>query len=274
VSGSGAHTMVDATARERIVADLDTTFVVEAAAGTGKTTQLVRRIVAVLRGGRGRLEQIVALTFTDKAAGELKLRLRSEIDRVRGELALGSAERARLDAALAELEVARIGTIHSFCADLLRERPIEAGVDPAFEVMNDDERERVLGIAFDRWFERALADPPEGLRRFLRRRTWMRAAGPRTDLRRACRDLIEHRDHLGTWPRAAFDRPARIDALVEALAALASLHGRARRPSDYLAQCVADVAMFVDEIRRREASRPRDYDELEASPRRLASSSS
>jgi ATP-dependent helicase/nuclease subunit A len=68
--------LLDKRARERILHDLDTTLLIEAAAGTGKTTELVRRIVAVIASGRTTLDRIVAVTFTEKAAGELKLRLR------------------------------------------------------------------------------------------------------------------------------------------------------------------------------------------------------
>ena len=69
----------DDAARAAIRSDLDTTLVVEAAAGTGKTTELVRRIVALVARGE-RLSRMAAVTFTDKAAGELKLRLRSGLD--------------------------------------------------------------------------------------------------------------------------------------------------------------------------------------------------
>jgi hypothetical protein len=68
----------DAEARHRIVTDFGTTFFVEAAAGTGKTTALIGRIVALIREGRGTLDRIVAVTFTEKAAGEMKLGLRTE----------------------------------------------------------------------------------------------------------------------------------------------------------------------------------------------------
>src|SRR5690606_16806198 len=104
----------DAEARRRIAEDLDQSFVVEAAAGTGKTTALIGRMIALIRTGRARLEEIVAVTFTEKAAGEMKLRLRTELERACSR-ASGADERARLTAALAELEAARIGTIHSFC---------------------------------------------------------------------------------------------------------------------------------------------------------------
>jgi ATP-dependent helicase/nuclease subunit A len=64
----------DTHARELIRSALDQTLIVEAAAGTGKTTELVERITSVLRTGLAKVEQIVAVTFTHKAAGELKIR--------------------------------------------------------------------------------------------------------------------------------------------------------------------------------------------------------
>ncbi len=65
----------DAGARRAISEALDETLVVEAAAGTGKTTELVNRILRVLATGRATIDGIVAVTFTEKAAGELKLRV-------------------------------------------------------------------------------------------------------------------------------------------------------------------------------------------------------
>lgn len=159
----------DIDARRRILTEFGTTFFVEAAAGTGKTTALVGRIVGLVKTGTGRLEQIVAVTFTEKAAGEMKLRLRSEIEKERAQAT--NLERDRLDQALEELELARIGTIHGFCGDILHERPIEAGIDPLFEVASEEEAEAIANEAFDRWFEKVLADPPEGIRRVLRRRS-------------------------------------------------------------------------------------------------------
>ena len=119
----------DQRARARIRDELGTTFFVEAAAGTGKTTALVGRLRELLVTSTTTLEHVAAVTFTEKAAGEMKLRLRSEIERARADAAGDREkldERQRFDRALAELEIAHIGTIHSFCADLLRERPIEA----------------------------------------------------------------------------------------------------------------------------------------------------
>ena len=64
---------------------------------------------------------------------------------------------------------AHIGTIHGFCSDLLRERPVEAKVDPLFEVAAEDEKERIYEECFERWFQRELNAPREGVRRMLRR---------------------------------------------------------------------------------------------------------
>src|SRR5215472_15278306 len=73
----------DEEARHRIRTSLEESLIVEASAGTGKTTELVQRIVAVLEHTRAKIDSIAAVTFTHKAAGELKLRLREELDKAR-----------------------------------------------------------------------------------------------------------------------------------------------------------------------------------------------
>jgi ATP-dependent exoDNAse (exonuclease V) beta subunit len=263
----------DTAARDRILSDLDTTLFVEAAAGTGKTTALVGRLVSLLRSGRGTLERVVALTFTEKAAGEMKLRLRAEIERARAALDARSQERVRLDGALEQLELARIMTIHAFCADLLHERPIEAGVDPLCEVADEEESGRLLDRAFDAWFQGVLSDPPEGVRRILRRRPRRRdEEGPREQLRRAVGGLVEHRDFAAAWRRdPAFDRDTGIDALLRELAELGELAGRASRADDWLAQNLRRLGAFAQEAQLLERVRGgRDHDELESELWRLA----
>ena len=136
-AGSDAKAVADAEARHLIATALDDTLVVEAAAGTGKTTELVGRIVRILAEGRTSVDKIVAVTFTEKAAGELKLRLRERLDRERTAIQDQNA-RQHLDLALTRLEEAHVSTIHGFCADLLRERPVEARIDPLFEVLTED----------------------------------------------------------------------------------------------------------------------------------------
>src|SRR6202035_4875068 len=139
--------LADSEARYRILTDFCANLFVEAAAGTGKTTALVGRIVGLIRKGGGTLARTVAVTFTEKAAGEMKLRLRLEIEKARADAT--PEERERLDRALEELELARIGTIHAFCGDLLSERPIEAGIDPVFEVASEEEAKALADAAFE-----------------------------------------------------------------------------------------------------------------------------
>ena len=270
-SATLAGAVSDTEARRCICEDLEDTLFVEAAAGTGKTTALVSRIVALLRSGRAALERIVAVTFTEKAAGEMKLRLREEIERARAAEDLLAAERERLDASLEHLELARINTIHAFCGDLLHERPVEAVVDPLFEVAAEDASRALLDAAFEDWFERVLADPPEGVRRVLRRRpTRDRDGGPRAMLRRAVESLVEHRDFDASWRRDPFDRRSAIDRMIERTAEVAKLAERGN-PRDYLTTAFVEVARWVESNALREAVRGRDYDGLEAELRDFAS---
>ena len=256
----------DAEARRRIREDFGDTLFVEAAAGTGKTTALVLRIVGLLRAGVGTLDRIVAVTFTEKAAGEMKLRLRSEIEKARPNAT--REERTRLDRALEELELARIGTIHAFCGDLLHERPIEAGIDPLFEVASEGEAQGLADEAFDSWFETMLADPPEGVRRILRRRSGR--SSPREQLRNAMQALRDHRDFPTPWRRQTFDRDHAIDVLMAELSGLGELAAKSSWPDDYLTRNLAEIARFVEEEARLTAVRGRDYDGLEADLREVA----
>jgi ATP-dependent helicase/nuclease subunit A len=253
----------DQAVRDRIRDDLDVTLVIEAAAGTGKTTALVNRIVSVIGSGRGELARIVAVTFTEKAAGELKLRLRAEIERARQNTEPFSEARARFDLALKQLEEARIGTIHSFCADLLRERPVEAHVDPMFEVAPEDVAGEMFDSAFERWFEKILDNPGEGMRRLLRRRDLSSRTGPRAIARRAALELMNWRDFDSPWQHSPMARDAEIDAIiaeVEALGKLAELG----EDDDWLAKGLDAIARPVSEATRLDAVRGRDHDALES----------
>ena len=255
-------TLADERARERIRSDLDTNLIIEAAAGTGKTTALVSRIVAVIASGRSELANIVAVTFTEKAAGELKLRLRSELEHARHEDARADEEKKRLEEAMRQLEEARIGTIHSFCADLLRERPVQARVDPMFEVAPEDVAGELFERAFDRWFAAALDNPGEGMRRLLRRRDLAEGEGPRPFARRAAEELVQWRDFDTPWRHFEFDRDSEIDALVNEISKLGET-AREGDSDDYLVRALDNIYRPIAEATRLEAVRGRDYDALE-----------
>jgi len=175
---------IDQDARDRIQRDLATSYAVEAGAGTGKTAVLTGRIVEAVRTGYARLPQIVAITFTERAASELKVRLRTALEDA---LADSSGEEAeRLAEALHALDAAHASTIHAFAAEILRERPVEAGVDPGFEIADELDASLLFDKAWSGWLARQLAEEGGPLRAaFL--------AGLRTDdLREFARRLLDH----------------------------------------------------------------------------------
>ena len=240
--------LTDTQARDLIANALDTTLIVEAAAGTGKTTALVGRIVRIIAEGKAEVGGIVAVTFTEKAAGELKLRLREKLDSARVATGHDDKARARLDRALTQLEEAHVGTIHAFCADLLRERPVEAGVDPLFEVLTEPASARLFDEAFGRWLQEILAEPPEGVRRALRRSAFGGEDGPVDRLRKAAWDLAQWRDFTAPWTRNPFDRDHEIDDLVALLHEVAELTRNPSSRNDPLFTGTDPIRRLSDEI--------------------------
>lgn len=256
--------LADAEARNRIRTDLSHSFVVEAAAGTGKTTQLVERVTTLVQSGTTQLSRLVALTFTEKAAGEMKLRLRAELERRRQSADLPREERDNLRTALAELEAAHIATIHAFCADLLRERPIEASVDPDFQVIDAEASQAHLEQAFAIWFDQQLEAPPEGLRRVLRRRPWKAGESPRDVVMSALSGLVEHRDFAGLWRRPELDRGGELVKLLEQLRSLASVGHGAYQPNAYVVRGLLELDARLERVAPRNAKEPPDLDAVEA----------
>jgi len=241
--------------RELIATELDKTLIVEAAAGTGKTTKLVGRIVALIQNERATIGQIVAVTFSEKAAGELKLRLREELERSRAKAAPNSEASALLDDAVHDFEEAHISTIHTFCADLLRERPVEARVDPAFAVLTDTQADRLFDEVFSSWLHEQLAHPQEGVRRSLRRPVRWRFDddsddGPIERLRMAARGLREWRDHDAPWRRPDYDRKASIKALMARLKVFSDLTAKPIKRDDKFAVSVAAARVTSQDIER------------------------
>ncbi len=117
---------------------------VTAGAGTGKTTLLVEKVLRKVLVEKVKIDRILALTFTEKAANEMKIRLRREL-RERGQVEL-----------LELLERAEICTIHSYCAHILRQFPVEAGVAPDVEVDEGPVFRRRFEEAWPRWLDREL----------------------------------------------------------------------------------------------------------------------
>jgi ATP-dependent helicase/nuclease subunit A len=263
--------MSDVDARRAIAGALDDTLVVEAAAGTGKTTELVNRILRVLGTGRARMIQIVAVTFTERAAGELKLRLRERLECERAS-ADDEEVRRRLEDALETLEEAHVNTIHGFCAEMLRERPVEARVDPLFAVLTEVQADRLYGRAFRAWLQETLRDPPEGVRRALRRTSAPGfqgsaggdADGPIDRLRGAGRTLAEWRHFSQPWERRPFERAREIDRLVGMLHRLSDLTQAPLSERDGLFVDTDAVRRLSRQIQLEQSFGQRDLDGWEA----------
>ncbi|MCR9201058.1 MAG: UvrD-helicase domain-containing protein [Planctomycetaceae bacterium] len=136
----------DQDQRTLITSVLDENVFVEAAAGTGKTTCLVQRMVNLIASDRATVGGLAAVTFTRKAAAELRLRFSIALQ-LAADIARMGDDRAvtdRLDQAVADIDQAFVGTIHAFCGRLLRERPFDAGVDPEFTELTEAEDQALL----------------------------------------------------------------------------------------------------------------------------------
>lgn len=135
-------------------------FLVRASAGAGKTTALIARIEALVRTGVS-ISDITAITFTRKAAGEMKARLFDRFQTLHKQ-ADDPVEAERLQRGLDELSQCFVGTIHSFCARLLKAYPLHANVPPDFEMETEDRRLRPLrDQAWYNYVEQMYRDHPE-----------------------------------------------------------------------------------------------------------------
>src|SRR5438477_5084032 len=153
---SEPRAVADQAARDLIRTRLDINLLVEAGAGSGKTECLAQRMAEGVLQGCYEVEEMAAVTFTRKAAAELRGRFQLTL-----ESALDTEEdptkRQRAQQALRHLERLFAGTIHAFCAHLLRERPVEAGVAPGFTELDEIEDAEVRDHAWRDYLDRERA---------------------------------------------------------------------------------------------------------------------
>lgn len=136
--------------RERIEQDLGTSFLIEAGAGSGKTRSMVQRMIALIKKRKANIGQIAAITFTNKATSELKGRFVIALEKA--SMDAENAEEAEvLKEAYENVNQCFIGTIHSFCGSLLRERPLEAGLDPSFTEMDEEQAREFQDRCWDEY---------------------------------------------------------------------------------------------------------------------------
>jgi ATP-dependent helicase/nuclease subunit A len=220
--------------QQRAVERRDGSLLVRAGAGTGKTTVLVERFVrAVTEDGAG-VESILAITFTEKAAAEMRTRIRRRF------LELGCRDEARTS------ESAWISTIHGFCSRVLRAHALSAGIDPDFRVLGELESERLAADAFDGALEVFMGDGSDA------ERIEMVAAYRPDPLRDMVRTAFSHlRSHGKRYPRLDETLPPRPAGEFERLEAAA----RDALAELALAGSSATVAKAIDCIEGRNALR-------------------
>ena len=162
------HQLPDAESRYRALTAIDQSLVVEAGAGTGKTTILAGRIAVLLARGKNP-ENIVAVTFTESAASELLLRVREYIGRLRKDdfppglrdvfnNGISEQEKTCLEKAEGNLDNLVCSTIHGFCQRILKTFPVEANIDPGATIMDERQSNRVFKEVLDNWLHKTLSD--------------------------------------------------------------------------------------------------------------------
>lgn len=156
----------DAKAREAVKTRLKENFIVEAGAGSGKTTCLIDRMAALIAHGCCNIENVAAVTFTRKAAGELKERFQVRLEELLQEEE-EPAVKKRLQEALNRLERSFAGTIHSFCSRILRERPVEAGLAPDFVEIEGLEERLLEDAAWEEYLLEARFNKPKELEKIM-----------------------------------------------------------------------------------------------------------
>jgi len=222
---------------------------VTAGAGSGKTRTLVARYLSLLEEGRP-LRSLVAITFTEKAPREMRTRIRYTIEQWLAEGA--AADRNLWESAFAELDAARIGTIHSLCAAILRAHPAEAGVDPAFAVLEENVAAILKARAVEVALVWAMSDPDAaqlfGLLREYRLRAAVAALLERRLDAAPAFDVVDDElldrwaGEMAAWLEARLD----VSAWLDWLDVLRTV--QARKPDDKLETARGAVLARWDEV--------------------------
>jgi ATP-dependent helicase/nuclease subunit A len=261
----------DREARRQATSDFTRNIVVTAGAGTGKTAILVERTLNLVGSGTATLESLALITFTEKAAAELRLRLGAGLDRLLRRaggdesgldsrqdadrawtwlVARGAAPasiRTRVLGALAALDAASVGTIHAFCLDLLRRHPRAAGIDPRSAVGEEASLERLLEETWDR-FLRGPDGPGRAAAAWSRAVACAAAPGPARHLGRALARFSLPEEALDPLP--AIDAPALLAPLLDPrIAALTSLRSRARGLAPKMSRFLEEAERQIRAVR-------------------------
>lgn len=211
------------TEEQRAAIDAEGLTIVSASAGSGKTTVMIEKIVRLIMAGVD-VKEILAVTFTKKAAAQMKEKLRKELVKAINSPATEPERRAALKKQLSEVSEADISTIHSFCSKLIRAHFFAAGVDSDFSVIAEDDADgtELKNKALDELFEEAYeVNEPRFMRLlsvYWRKKSDNRLRGVISDTYSALRMRADYREFLKAsvpFTEGKFDRIC--DALFEKL---------------------------------------------------------
>jgi ATP-dependent helicase/nuclease subunit A len=217
--------------------DLGRTFFVEASAGTGKTRLLCDRALEALLTPAYDPSALVAITFTEKAAAELSARLRTALE----DWVATHPGDEQAEYALERFDQAQISTIHSFAASLLRELPVEAAVDPAFEVLDAVAATLLFEQVWEGWLQ-AEASRPSGAPSWAT--LWNHFGKPRLDLlERVASTIVAERDLVDVegYDLPPADWNAVAEAVRAARARFDEVRDRCREPRDACYRALASL---------------------------------
>jgi ATP-dependent exoDNAse (exonuclease V) beta subunit len=245
----------DLTTRDAIVGALDETLFVEAGAGSGKTKALVDRIVALVVARDVPMREIAAVTFTEKAAAELRDRIRRALETVARDGDPVATARATL--ALEELDAAAVSTLHAFAQRILAEHPVEAGLPPRVQVLDDIASQLAFEERWARFVDELLDDPTLERTVLLA----LNADTTLTVLRTLALACNANWDLVAERMQAEPDPPSVSAALAPVLDALARVRTRGERcldPDDKLLEKVHALRDWHDQL----LAAPDEYEQM------------
>ncbi len=232
--------------RDRIRDDLATTLFVEAGAGSGKTTALVQRIVALVASGVD-LEHVAAITFTEKAAAELRQRVRDELEH---RSTIGDHEAGHFGRALDQLDGAPIATLHAFAQRLLFDHPLEAGLPPGVEVLDEIASQVDFEDRWDAFLPDLLADDALAAPLLVGDVLGISLAG----LRSVAQQFEDNWDLVARrLDDAAVEVDVDVTALVAAIRAIGTRRADCAAADDKLVLLIDDLVGYADALERADA---------------------
>ena len=259
--------------QQAAIETLHCNLLVKAGAGAGKTRVLVERYVRILAAGVADTDGIVAITFTRKAAREMKERIRTKVDEL---LATADGnEWMRWREVANRLDTVAISTIHSLCSRILREHPAEAGVDPEFGLMEEARAKELLDEVWQSTLAQAAEQASPWLTRLL---ALYSPARVREDLRPLfdkvlSEGLVGPNLEQSLWPvqDRTDERRKQADRLKQACRELFDLAAAAKRKSgtQERLQSLREQWPAMEQVIDGATENPDQLDELEAAFRNL-----